>query len=312
MLLRTFFHAQIEICLSHGDNRTLSEQEIRDMIGQNCQAVILLCNSVDSSAFDTIAHWNQLLQEYVDNIETKMVLFSHNDIQNAITESNSAKQKAWCTENLYEFIPCNLRMPHFTWKDQEKQGVARVVENLECVMWLSMDRSQRRVDERVIDESIIMNNSESDQCAFCHKSKSVDGVPLYRCSRCRIMSYFSRECQVKDWKNHKAFCNQVAGYDPEAKAKKEEEQRLKEAESSIIGAIPAAPKTKEEEDMERFSKLIADCRSTKEMAKSLPDDERRKRAAAITARVMRELNLGTEEEARQIEEDLKNLSLWVV
>lgn len=32
----------------------------------------------------------------------------------------------------------------------------------------------------------------------------------------------------------------MAGYDPEAKAKKEEEQRLKEAESSIIGAIPAA------------------------------------------------------------------------
>ena len=72
-------------------------------------------------------------------------------------------------------------MPHFSivsitrspiaWKDQEKQGVARVVENLECVMWLSMDRSQRRADERVVDESIIMNNSESDQCAFCHKSK---------------------------------------------------------------------------------------------------------------------------------------------
>lgn len=39
---------------------------------------------MQSSAFDTIAHWNQLLQEYVDNIETKMVLFSHNDIQNAM------------------------------------------------------------------------------------------------------------------------------------------------------------------------------------------------------------------------------------
>ena len=45
------------------------------------------------------------------------------------------------------------------------------------------------------------------------------------------------------------------------------------------------------------------------MAKNLPDDERRKRAAAITARVMRELNLGTEEGARQIEEDLKSGSL---
>ena len=45
------------------------------------------------------------------------------------------------------------------------------------------------------------------------------------------------------------------------------------------------------------------------MAKNLPDDERRKRAAAITARVMREVDWGTEEEARQIEEDLKSGSL---
>lgn len=48
------------------------------------------------------------------------------------------------------------------------------------------------------------------------------------------------------------------------------------------------------------------------MAKNLPDEERRKRAAAITARVMRELNLGTEEEARQIEEDLKSGALLCV
>ena len=36
--------------------------------------------------------------------------------------------------------------------------------------------------------------------------QSVDRIPLYRCSRCRIVSYCSKECQVKDWKNHRAFC----------------------------------------------------------------------------------------------------------
>lgn len=41
----------------------------------------------------------------------------------------------------------------------------------------------------------------------------------------------------------------------------------------------------------------------------LPDNERKKRAAEITARIMRELDLGSAEEIAQIEEDLKQESL---
>ena len=33
-----------------------------------------------------------------------------------------------------------------------------------------------------------------------------DSITLYRCSRCKCISYCSKDCQVKDWKNHKAFC----------------------------------------------------------------------------------------------------------
>ena len=57
------------------------------------------------------------------------------------------------------------------WKTSEKEGVARVIENLECVMWSSMDQSIRRTTERVIEETVIMNNSELEQCAHCHKSR---------------------------------------------------------------------------------------------------------------------------------------------
>ena len=45
---------------------------------------------------------------------------------------------------------------------------------------------------------------------------------------------------------------------------------------------------------------------TKLGAKDLPDTERRRRAAAVTAKVMRELQLGTEEEIQKIEADLKS------
>lgn len=48
---------------------------------------------------------------------------------------------------------------------------------------------------------------------------------------------------------------------------------------------------------------------TKEMAKDLPDDERKKRAAAVTAKIMRELQMGTEEEIQQIEADLKDMKV---
>ena len=64
-----------------------------------------------------------------------------------------------------------------------------------------------------------------------------------------MISYCSKECQVKDWPHHKTFCvlscffrfdwqNQVIGYDPVAKAKEEEEKRLKEAEKSITMSLP--------------------------------------------------------------------------
>lgn len=46
------------------------------------------------------------------------------------------------------------------------------------------------------------------------------------------------------------------------------------------------------------------------MAKNLPDEERKKRAAAVTAKIMRELMIGTEEEIAQIESDLKDSSLY--
>ena len=45
------------------------------------------------------------------------------------------------------------------------------------------------------------------------------------------------------------------------------------------------------------------------MAKNLPDEERKRRAAAVTAKIMRELQLGTEEEIEQIEKDLKETTL---
>jgi hypothetical protein len=40
------------------------------------------------------------------------------------------------------------------------------------------------------------------QCTVCHSNK--DGI--FKCSKCKKTYYCSRECQIKDWKQHKQSC----------------------------------------------------------------------------------------------------------
>ena len=44
-------------------------------------------------------------------------------------------------------------------------------------------------------------SSNSRQCHVCHKL-----TDLLSCSKCKRTYYCGRECQVADWKSHKAFC----------------------------------------------------------------------------------------------------------
>ncbi|KAK8821137.1 hypothetical protein WA538_005766 [Blastocystis sp. DL] len=201
-----YYFAHIELCFVSGNNATLTSEELKTLISDNCQGVIFVCRSMDTSALDVIKKWNTATIEKSDSMELRLVVCSFGDIQNPTAEKNLKAIKAWCIDNFYEMIPANLRVPHHSWKSQDKEGVARVVEDMECVMWSNMDTSKRRTTERVIEESVIINKDEQDTCAFCHKSKSANSIPLYLCSRCRTVSYCSRDCQVKDWKNHKTFC----------------------------------------------------------------------------------------------------------
>ena len=45
-------------------------------------------------------------------------------------------------------------------------------------------------------------------CAYedCQEKRAVK-----RCSRCKWATYCSRECQLKDWKSHKQYCEEPAG-----------------------------------------------------------------------------------------------------
>lgn len=64
-------------------------------------------------------------------------------------------------------------------------------------------------------------------------------------------------------------------------------------------------KTKEEEEFESFAKLLQECRATKMQSKDLPDEERKRRAAIMAAKLMKEFGLSENNEAEQILEDCK-------
>jgi hypothetical protein len=42
-------------------------------------------------------------------------------------------------------------------------------------------------------------------CAKCQKGEP-DGIQMSKCSRCKVVYYCNRECQVADWKVHKKKC----------------------------------------------------------------------------------------------------------
>lgn len=48
------------------------------------------------------------------------------------------------------------------------------------------------------------SKSGNPQCSKCRKTLPEGKVSV--CSRCRSVSYCSKECQVADWKQHKVFC----------------------------------------------------------------------------------------------------------
>ena len=64
-------------------------------------------------------------------------------------------------------------------------------------------------------------------------------------------------------------------------------------------------KSKEDIEMDNFAKLLQECRATKLQAKDLPDTERKRRAAIMAAKLMKEFGLSDNNEAEQILEDCK-------
>jgi len=61
---------------------------------------------------------------------------------------------------------------------------------------------------------------EDPKCSNCGK------VATQRCSKCKNQWYCSRECQLKQWKAHKALCEIISNNRREEDVKNEEYKKI--------------------------------------------------------------------------------------
>ena len=100
----------------------------------------------------------------------------------------------------------------------ESLGVVRVVE------YLIMDESSLKEDmERIMklySSDVFEQFMEDPKCSNCGK------VATQRCSKCKNQWYCSRECQLKQWKAHKALCEIISNNRREEDIKNEEYKKV--------------------------------------------------------------------------------------
>lgn len=90
----------------------------------------------------------------------------------------------------------------------------------------NMDQIRQYIREQGISEDVTptiqvkwtKSNTTIRRCQYCFKSDE----KLSKCSSCNVVHYCSKECQRRDWKTHKVYCNSCKEGSKEDKKKHRE------------------------------------------------------------------------------------------
>jgi hypothetical protein len=72
---------------------------------------------------------------------------------------------------------------------------------------LEQTKRGQMVAHTSVENKGIVGGLEMGKCFFCEEEYRK--VKLFKCGRCLIAGYCSKECQTADWKRHKPFCSKL-------------------------------------------------------------------------------------------------------
>ncbi|KAK8810624.1 hypothetical protein WA158_007199 [Blastocystis sp. Blastoise] len=301
-LVNKYFSSEVELWCQEG-NTCINETIIENFGLKNCQALFFLFNIEDPSSFEYCIRCYDSISS-IHGLDAQVVIGSHIDqVPQEISDKVHSEVTNWCIDHQFEYVPANLLTPLETKDFREKEGVARVSECLDVVLWENLQKHDATTTTTSVTPLSLSPKPLEEVKVYC-----------YNCNKIETDNKF-KECQVAHWRIHKSQC-----ISPEEKKKKEEgnmndpfdmnslaislyyiyKQKFKKASQAGM----SEEEKKQENDMDSFLNIMEKARRTKQEAHTLPDDERKKRAAKMTLEIMKNLGIGNQEE---IEEEFNGI-----
>eukprot|EP00743_Colponemidia_sp_Colp-15_P005723 GILK01006153.1.p1 GENE.GILK01006153.1~~GILK01006153.1.p1 ORF type:complete len:410 (-),score=96.14 GILK01006153.1:62-1291(-) len=302
-----YYTATLEVV--SGPLTALEVPKVAEALSENCEGVVLVW---DVSKKHTFLELESAVAFLSDLSPSVAVCFANRrgDAFDDTEEDMREKVVGWCVENGLEYIfddaheyitrpAANARKGLF---ENEKEGVERLIEALECNMWSNMEPKSQSKDRQPLTSASSESATAASSSSTVEPTREVNSASkiqeapascvncgsttkLSKCGGCHRVHFCSRDCQKQSWKAHKKVCKE---YQEEAAKKKQEEEferrvmygdegyRMMNDEGHLSTGL---------DDVDTFDRMIDEMKMTRELASSLPDVERRQRAANMVMKL---------------------------
>lgn len=120
------------------------------------------------------------------------------------TKNKDRKQQQFEQENLYHFLCISFFPAFFKKEAKELETLFDRFDNDTDLMKFTKE-SDRDIWEK---RKVVQRKKRFLTCGCCNMVETATSR-LWRCNRCDIQYYCSKECQTKHWKVHKHVCKPI-------------------------------------------------------------------------------------------------------